>query len=141
MDFEGFPIYGKCNGDVVGADLKAENVEATKQFVISTKSSGNSFDSNAHFTFNCDEGMTQVIDAEAVTVSGSIGFTNEIEGGTYMLLFIQGPNRRNFTMPTGYWLNDTAFAFNDLLDDERALVTATFLGGTWYFSAKNLILL
>ena len=94
--------------------------------------------SNA-YTYNANNGMSQILDLQTATGTVTLSFSNQIEGNTYILIVIQGTGVYNLTFPTGWWLNDTApFDFSTLTNDERAMVTATYLNSTWYFAVKKL---
>lgn len=94
--------------------------------------------SNA-FIYDCTAGMTQKLDLEAATASTTLSFSNELEGSTYTLIVVQGSGVYGLTLPNGWWLNDTApFDFTTLADNERAIVTATYLDSEWYFAVKKL---
>jgi hypothetical protein len=89
-------------------------------------------------TFDCENGITQLFDLQASTGDSNLVISNATEGVTYTLVVIQGSGAYDLTFPTGWWINDTAFDFTTLSNDERALVTLTYLDSTWYFSAKKL---
>jgi hypothetical protein len=74
------------------------------------------------------------------TQNVTITFNSPQEGQTYSMVFIQSASLIDLTLPTGYWLNDTApFDFStELASTERAMITATYLNSTWYFAVKKL---
>ena len=74
------------------------------------------------------------------TSNVTITFNSPQEGQTYSMVFIQSASLIDLTLPTGYWLNDTApFDFStELASTERAMITATYLNSTWYFAVKKL---
>lgn len=90
------------------------------------------------WTYDCDNGMTQLLDLNGATADTTLSISNPREGNTYTLVVIQGSGAYDLTFPTGWWINDSAFDFTTLSNDERALVTLTYLSSTWYFSAKKL---
>jgi len=115
------------------------NIFAEGQIHAGT-SIGNTPTANA-FVYDCDEGMTQELDLQGSTGTVSLTFSNVKNGATYTLIVIQGSNLDDMSFPTGYWLNDTApFDFTTLADNDRAMVTATYLNSTWYFAVKSLTL-
>jgi hypothetical protein len=91
------------------------------------------------FTFNCDLGLTQHLDMQGSTADVTLTFSNQKEATTYTLLVVQGSGVDNLVFPSGYWLNNTVFDFSTLADDNRALVTATYVFNAWYFAVKELI--
>ena len=113
------------------------NIFAEGQIHAGT-STGNNPTANA-FVYNCNDGMTQELDLQGSTATVSLTFTNPRDGATYTLVVIQGSNLDDVDLPSGYWLNDTApFDFTTLADNDRAMVTATYLNSTWYFAVKEL---
>ena len=120
--------------------LKTNTIcEAGTQFKTPTNIAG-AIASNT-YDFNCDGGMSQVLDLQAATSASTLTFSNPMEGNTYMLIVVQGSGLYNLVLPSGWWLNDTSpFDFTTLADNDRAMVTATYLGSTWYFAVKELTL-
>jgi len=96
------------------------------------------FSSNT-FNFDCNLSMTQHVDAQGMTGDGTITFSNEVEGTTYVLVFTQGSGNHNISFPSGWWLNDTAFDFTTLGDNGRAVITAMYIDGEFIYSVKNLL--
>lgn len=112
-------------------------VSTTKQFKAGTNPTG--VISSNSFTFDCDAGMTQRLDLQAATSSSTLTFSNQLDGNTYTLIVVQGSGTYDLTFPSGWWLNDTApFDFTTLANDERAMVTATYLDFEWFFAVKKL---
>jgi len=93
------------------------------------------------FDYNCDIGTTQVLDLQAATSASTLTISNPINGNSYVLIVIQGSGGDDLTFPTGYWLDTTAFDFTTLADNERAIVTITYIGSTYYFAVKELTLI
>jgi hypothetical protein len=122
------------NGDSV-----QRNIESTKQFKSKTLY-GNTTTAN-DFVFDCDNGMVQELDMEGQTADGQITITNPIEGNTYSLIVIQGAGLFNISLPTGWWINDFVFSFGDLIENDRAIVTISYVNGVWNFAAKKLTLI
>ena len=131
--------YNKDNYVLV-PHLKTNTIcEAGTQFKTPTNIAG-AIASNT-YDFNCDGGMSQVLDLQAATSASTLTFSNPMEGNTYMLIVVQGSGLYNLVLPSGWWLNDTSpFDFTTLADNDRAMVTATYLGSTWYFAVKELTL-
>jgi hypothetical protein len=91
---------------------------------------------------NCNNGMAQVVDGDALTGTGALTFTNQKEGATYAIIFIQGSGTHNVTLPSSsYWVSASAFDFSTLANDERALITATYLDSVWTLAVKELTLI
>lgn len=91
------------------------------------------------FTFNCNTGISQKLDLQAATSTTTISITNPKEGNTYILVVTQGSGAYNATLPAGWWLNDTApYDFSLLTNDERVMVTITYLGGEYHYAVKKL---
>ena len=91
------------------------------------------------FTYDCDLGMTQKLDLQGATTGATITFSNQKEGSTYTLIVVQGSGTYDLTFPSGWWLNDTApFDFTTLADNDRVMVTSTYLDSEWYFAVKQL---
>ena len=91
---------------------------------------------------NCNNGMTQVVDGDALTAAGQINIINPKEGATYAIIFIQGSGTHDVSLvASSYWLSATAFDFSTLADDERAMITATYVDAKWYFAVKELTLI
>lgn len=129
--------YGIYQNGTADLNLFRGNVECEKQIKAGTDY-GNTFSSNT-WNFNCDLGMTQKVDAQGMTAGGTITFSNELEGSTYSIVFVQGSGTYDVVLPLGYWLNDTPpFDFSTLADNERALITASYIDGDWYFAVKDL---
>lgn len=105
------------------------------QFQTSTYSAATSANT---FTFNCNNGMTQALDMQGSTSATTISITNQKEGSTYILMITQGSSLYNIVFPSGWWMNDEAFDFTSLANDIKAMVTMTYLNGTWFFAAKKL---
>jgi hypothetical protein len=82
--------------------------------------------------------MTQRLDLQGATSASTLTFSNQLEGNTYTLIVVQGSGLYNLVLPTGWWLNDTAFDFTTLADNERAMITATYLDFEWFFAVKQL---
>ena len=123
-----------------GATALSNDVVVTGQVVGGTDLT-NVFATNA-CEIDCDSGMAQVVDGDALTGTGTLTFTNQKEGATYAIVFIQGSGTHDVTLPgSSYWVSATAFDFSTLADDERALITATYLGGVWTFAVKELTLI
>ena len=109
---------------------------------ISTKVSTLSIVANAA-SYDCNQGMTQIIDLEGSTGTVTISIANPKDGSTYTFYIIQGSGGYDVSFGTGkYWLNDTApFDFTTLADNEVALVTmqyTTLIG--WVLAAKKITL-
>ena len=107
---------------------------------ISTKVTTGTTTSNT-FTYDCNQGMTQVLDLEGSTATTTIGLGNPKDGSTYTFYVIQGSGGYDVSFGSGkYWLNDTApFDFTTLADNDVALVTmqyTTLIG--WVLAAKKL---
>jgi len=112
-------------------------VETGIQFKTPVNLTG-SITANA-FTFDCNVGTTQKLDLQAATTGSTLSFSNQIEGNTYSLIVVQGSGTHDLTFPSGWWLNDTSpFDFATLADNDRAMVTATYLDSEWYFAVKQL---
>ena len=91
------------------------------------------------FTFDCNVGTSQFIDFDSATGNITLSITNPIEGNTYTMVVVQTIGVYDLTLPTGWWLNDTApFDFTTLANDERAIITMTYLNSEWYFAVKKL---
>jgi len=91
------------------------------------------------FNYDCDLGMTQKLDLQGATTGATITFSNQKEGSTYTLIVVQGSGTYDLTFPSGWWLNDTApFDFTTLADNDRVMVTSTYLDSEWYFAVKQL---
>jgi hypothetical protein len=117
--------------------VATDYVTAEKQFIPSVNSGG--VITGNTFEFDCDAGETQILDLAAATANSTITFVGQKAGKTYTIIVIQGSGTYDLTFPTGeYWLDTTAFDFSTLVDDERAIVTATFMGNDLYFAAKKL---
>lgn len=123
----------------IGTGNPQANLDVNGQIKVLT-STGNTFTANA-FDYDCDAGMVQEVDGQGMSANGTLTFSNQKEGSTYVLIFIQGSGLYNVTLPTGYWLDTTAFDFTTLADNERAMITATYLNGNWYFAVKELTLI
>ena len=91
-------------------------------------------------TFNFLCGTYLIGEFSGGTSNVTITFNSPQEGQTYSMVFIQSASLIDLTLPTGYWLNDTApFDFStELASTERAMITATYLNSTWYFAVKKL---
>ena len=114
------------------------NVRSDGQIYVGTVTGGTVTTGNT-FTYDCDLGMTQKLDLQGATTGATISFTNQKEGSTYTLVVVQGSGLYDLTFPSGWWLNDTApFDFTTLADNDRTLVTSTYLDGEWYFAVKEL---
>lgn len=121
----------------VAGDFDANVVEATEQFKSPT-SFGNTTTSN-NYSFDCNVGMVQELDLQGQTGNGSLTITNPIEGNTYSMIVIQGSGTHNLTFPSGWWINDTPpFDFTTLADNDRVMVTMSYINATWYFATKQL---
>ena len=95
---------------------------------------------NQHsFNFDCNVSMTQHLDGDTMNGPASITFSNQQEGTTYVILFIQGLANYSLSLPSGWWLNDSEFDFTTLSSYGRALITATYIYDAWHFSVKNLL--
>jgi hypothetical protein len=122
------------NGDNV-----SRNIESTRQYKSKTLY-GNTTTTN-DFVFDCDNGMIKELDLQGQAADGQITITNPIEGNTYSLVVIQGSGLFNISLPTGWWINDFVFSFSDLLENDRAIVTMSYVNGVWNFAAKKLTLI
>ena len=140
----GVGLTNSVNNTVMVPDLNVQggayvnnNLDVDGQISVGTSYS-NAFTSNT-FNFDCDQGMVQHVDAQGMSANGTITFSNQKEGSTYTLLFVQGSGTYDVVLPSGYWLNDTApFDFStELVDDERAIITATYIFNAWYFAVKK----
>lgn len=81
----------------------------------------------------------QKFDLQPLTGTSSVNITNMKEGNTYIMIFIQGSGLYNVTLPSGWWLNDTApFDFSTLADNERVMITMTYLDNEYYYAVKQL---
>jgi hypothetical protein len=91
------------------------------------------------FEYDCDLGASQHLDMQGSSADVTLTFANEVNGVTYSLLVVQGVNEFDLVLPSGWWLNDTApFDFStELANDERALLTASYIFNAWYFAVKK----
>lgn len=132
-----------ANGDLIdtlitddGSQITVSGaIETTGNFIAPTNTislSGN----NA--IYSCLAGMAQILDLQGQTGNGSLTILSPVDGNTYTLIVIQGSGTHDLDFPAGYWINDSAFDFTTLADNERALVTITHYGSDNYYSAKKL---
>ena len=123
---------------IVG-DSSARDVESMRQFKSQTLY-GQLTTAN-DFVFDCNLGMVQELDLQPQGADGQLTITNPVEGNTYSLVILQGSGVHNISLPTGWWLNESVFDFDTLADNERALVTMSYVNATWNFAAKKLVLI
>ena len=123
--------YARLDGDTFTGNISAPQISAgTKVDGVPT--------ANA-FTFNCNIGMTQLLDLQGATGATTLTISNALEGSTYSMIVVQGTGVFGLTFPSGWWLNDSSpFNFSNLANDERAMVTMTRLNSEWYFAVKKL---
>lgn len=127
---------------IVRDDLTSDffgNVTTTGQLTAGTDY-GNTPTTNA-FDYDCDLGVTQKLDLQGATATVSVTFSNPKEGNTYMLIVEQGTNLGDLTLPSGWYTNASPpYDFTTLADNERAMVTATYIDTEWYYSVNKLTL-
>jgi len=108
---------------------------------ISTKVSTLTLVANSA-SYDCDQGMTQILDLEGATSNTTIGIVQPKDGSTYTFYIIQGSGGYDVSFGSGkYWLNDGgAFDFTTLSDNDVVLVTmqyTTMIG--WVLAAKKIV--
>jgi hypothetical protein len=126
--------------DASGNIVEALSAESLNDITLPTITDyGNGPTANA-FEYDCDLGASQHLDLQGATASVTLTFANQVNGVTYCLLVVQGSGTVGLTFPSGWWLNDTApFDFTTLADDERAIITASYIYNAWYFAVKKVI--